>query len=105
MIVHPGVEVSTREAFKLLELKESNLDFDYENLHNISNDFQGPVSKKFPKITEALKFIESSGAHFTQMSGSGSAVFGIFEKDSVEGYKLVEKAKAQGWTAYFGDLL
>ena len=105
LIVHPGVEVSTREAFKLLELKESNLDFDYENLHNISNDFQGPVSKKFPKITEALKFIESSGAHFTQMSGSGSAVFGIFEKDSVEGYKLVEKAKEQGWTAYFGDLL
>ncbi|MBM71545.1 MAG: 4-(cytidine 5'-diphospho)-2-C-methyl-D-erythritol kinase [Crocinitomicaceae bacterium] len=105
LIVHPGVEVITREAFKLLELKESNLDFDYENLQSITNYFQGPVSKKFPEIIEALNFIESNGAHFTQMSGSGSAVFGLFDKDSVEGYKLVGKAKAKGWTAYFGALL
>ena len=55
---YPKVMPTTGTTFPVFDTSAGQAD--YENLHNISNDFQGPVSKKFPKITEALKFIESS---------------------------------------------
>ena len=105
LIVHPGVKVSTEEAFGLIILNESQLDFNYEDLNTLSNDFQKSISQKFPEVKEAIDFIESKGAHYTQMTGSGSAVFGLFEKGKAEDLKLVEQAEKKGWSAYFGALL
>jgi 4-diphosphocytidyl-2-C-methyl-D-erythritol kinase len=47
------------------------------------NSFTEPVARKFPIIAEALADLKLSGALYTQMSGSGSAVFGVFESSTV----------------------
>ena len=104
-IIHPGVGVSTKEAFRLLDVNTNQNDLNYEDLSTLSNDFQEPISQKFPEVKEAINFIESKGAHYTQMTGSGSAVFGIFEKGEIEGVKLVDQAEMKGWLAYFGAFL
>lgn len=105
LIVHPGIGVSTVEAFGMIEIDDQSLEFDYGNLDTISNEFQHPISEKFPEVTEAVEFIESKGALFTQMTGSGSAVFGLFKKGESEGLKMKSKAEERGWSAYFGAFL
>lgn len=55
-------------------------------------------------INKATDFITELGADYVQMSGSGSAVFGLFSKNPVE-TKWVEEAEKRGWKAYLGAFL
>ena len=91
LLVFPNVSVSTKDAYALvdetlsLECKQSKISL--EEIYNLSvknwnfkNDFTVPVLKKYAGIAEALDRLKSCGADFADMSGSGSTVFGIFEK-------------------------
>jgi 4-diphosphocytidyl-2-C-methyl-D-erythritol kinase len=44
----------------------------------IVNDFEKSVFPKYPQIGELKQLLYDLGANFASMSGSGSAVFGIF---------------------------
>jgi 4-diphosphocytidyl-2-C-methyl-D-erythritol kinase len=44
------------------------------------NDFESPVIKYFPRIGEIKNELYKAGAHYASMSGSGAALFGIFDK-------------------------
>jgi 4-diphosphocytidyl-2-C-methyl-D-erythritol kinase len=44
----------------------------------VINDFEQPVFSKFPEIGELKSALSASGAVYASMSGSGSAVFGLF---------------------------
>ncbi len=44
------------------------------------NDLAGPVARRHPAITEMVQACLSTGALGAQMSGSGSAVFGLFHE-------------------------
>jgi 4-diphosphocytidyl-2-C-methyl-D-erythritol kinase len=46
------------------------------------NDLQGPVSLRHPQIGRLARRLRQLGASFSAMSGSGSAVFGLFESRS-----------------------
>jgi 4-diphosphocytidyl-2-C-methyl-D-erythritol kinase len=46
------------------------------------NDFEDAVFAEFPVIAEMKQYLYKSGAVYAAMSGSGSAVFGIFEKET-----------------------
>jgi 4-diphosphocytidyl-2-C-methyl-D-erythritol kinase len=46
----------------------------------VINDFEASVAQKYPEIEEIKTQLYRAGATFASMSGSGSAVFGIFEK-------------------------
>lgn len=105
LIIYPGIGVSTAEAFGALEISDEAVEFDYDNLETISNDFQKPICQKFPEVANAIEFIESKGAYFTQMTGSGSAVFGLFKKGESEGHNMKAEAESKGWSAYFGAFL
>ena len=48
--------------------------------HNIENDFEDSVFRKFPEVKKIKEKLYSLGAVYASMSGSGSAVFGVFEK-------------------------
>jgi 4-diphosphocytidyl-2-C-methyl-D-erythritol kinase len=56
-------------------------------LSELKNDFEASILKKHPKIQAAKAKLEKMGARYTAMSGSGSAVFGIFPS----GFKPKEK--------------
>lgn len=46
------------------------------------NDFEAPVVQRHPEIARCLEALVSGGARLARMSGSGSTVFGIFERRS-----------------------
>lgn len=46
----------------------------------IGNDFEKGIFKKYPEIGDIKQFLYDEGALFAQMSGSGSAVYGIFNQ-------------------------
>lgn len=87
VLVHPGIHVSTPLAYSLVKpekpqnsLKELIQLPVEEWKGKIVNDFEKPVMEKFPEIREIKNKLYESGAVYVCMSGSGSAVFGIFNK-------------------------
>lgn len=84
-IVKPDVYVSTREAFSgitphpaFVDLREVYRRPVAEWRGLIVNDFEAPVSKLHPRIAEVKEQLYAHGALYASMSGSGSALYGIF---------------------------
>ncbi len=88
-IVKPNIHVSTIDAFKnILPLKpiknlQELINQPIEKWKNtIVNDFEKTVFRIHPQIEKIKSDLYSRGAIYASMSGSGSAVFGIFEKST-----------------------
>ena len=47
----------------------------------VKNDFEGHILKVHPAIAELKQAMLDAGAIYASMSGSGSAVFGIFDEE------------------------
>lgn len=46
------------------------------------NDLEAPVAARHPEIAEAVAGLRRAGAVYSAMSGSGSAVFGLYKTRS-----------------------
>ncbi|MCF6356548.1 MAG: hypothetical protein L3J54_01970, partial [Draconibacterium sp.] len=57
----------------------------------IKNDFEKSVFEKYPEIENLKQILYKMGALYASMSGSGSAVFGIFRHLPVDSKKLIPK--------------
>ena len=85
----PGVEVSTKEAYCLVDNAMNGNVKPFDNMEvtyrknvadwNFVNDFTIPVCESYAAVGNALSEIRKCGADFADMSGSGSTVFGVFE--------------------------
>ena len=87
-IVKPSVSVSTVEAYKMVKPRKpqvavlSAIQQPLEKWKDlITNDFEEPLFKKYPAIENIKKKLYEVGALFALMSGSGSAVYGIFSME------------------------
>lgn len=107
-IVKPEVNVPTREAYagftpRLPETElESLLKMPIAEWQGkVVNDFEPSIFANHPAIADIKRRLAERGAIYTAMSGSGSAVFGIFEND-----KLAERAVAdiRGCDIFTGSL-
>ena len=87
LIVNPGIHVNTGWAFSQLTPHHPDVNLieavsksviEWKNL--ISNDFEASVFKMHPAIAELKSHLYENGALYASMSGSGSSVYGIFEK-------------------------
>lgn len=86
-VVRPQIAVSTKEAFALVTpkrpvlcCKEIVMD-DVETWRNrLTNDFEDSVFAQYPEIGAVKERLYSLGAVYSSMSGSGSAVFGLFRQ-------------------------
>lgn len=47
---------------------------------NIKNDFEDPVFMQHPELLNIKKQLYTQGAVYASMTGSGSALYGIFKK-------------------------
>ncbi len=90
-VMKPDVHISTAEAYGSIvpdERKRPDLDVLIRSLDldrwrlELVNDFEAPMADRHPKIAEALTLLRTSGAGYSAMTGSGSAVFGVFERAS-----------------------
>jgi len=88
MIVNPGIHVDTGKAFADItpaiastSLKEiiSQPIANWKN--QLTNDFENSVFETYKEIAEIKTELYNLGAIYASMSGSGSTVYGIFEKD------------------------
>lgn len=89
VIVKPEVSVSTAMAYAGVVPRERDVPL-AELLarpverwrESVSNDFEDSVFRAFPVIGAIKRKLYGQGALYASMSGSGSAVFGIFDPDS-----------------------
>ncbi len=87
VIVNPGVSVSTAGMFgKINSYKKGNHLKDAIQLSpehwqkSITNDFEDVVFSLYPSLKMIKEKLYSTGATYASLSGSGSTVYGIFEK-------------------------
>lgn len=106
VLVHPGIHISTQEAYSEIQPKSSPINWKSIQKENIfewsktlSNDFESTVFKRHPKIKELKASLYLQGAIYAQMSGSGSAVFGIFKNESKID-SLLEEMKSYSYTTF-----
>jgi 4-diphosphocytidyl-2-C-methyl-D-erythritol kinase len=87
VIVKPDVHVSTATAYKNVSPKTSQNSLKEiisrpvsEWKEKLVNDFEVSVFKKYPEISHIKEQLYEAGALYASMSGSGSAVYGIFSE-------------------------
>ncbi|HNW97372.1 MAG TPA: 4-(cytidine 5'-diphospho)-2-C-methyl-D-erythritol kinase [Bacteroidales bacterium] len=88
VIVKPEIHIPTAKAYSLIKPKPSEYSLKNileKNIHEwkniLVNDFEMPIAKEFAKILEIKNQLYNCGAVYASMTGSGSAVFGIFENE------------------------
>jgi 4-diphosphocytidyl-2-C-methyl-D-erythritol kinase len=105
VLLNPGIVIGTKEAYddclpavpdtSLTELIRKPVG---EWKEYIINDFEKPIFRKHPPIEMIKEALYDSGAVYSSMSGSGSTVYGIFDK------KLVIPRKLKKYMIYNGEL-
>ncbi|MGE0814250.1 MAG: 4-(cytidine 5'-diphospho)-2-C-methyl-D-erythritol kinase [Vicinamibacterales bacterium] len=64
----------------------------------VGNDLEAPVARRHPRIRHAVRALTRQGAAYAAMSGSGSAVFGVFG-DRESAAAAERRLTAAGWRA------
>ncbi|MBV9928832.1 MAG: 4-(cytidine 5'-diphospho)-2-C-methyl-D-erythritol kinase [Acidobacteria bacterium] len=119
VVVAPGVQVSTAEAYNalgapaltkveaLVNLSVSRTEADFhDSLCGVwSNDFEAVVVRLYPEIGRARERLVEAGAKRVMLSGSGSSVFGLFESEGEAG-RARETVRAEaGWRVFACETL
>ncbi len=90
LMVHPGIHIPTVEAYSNLTISNHSGDktllgiihSPIENWkENLGNDFEEYAFAKHPEIKLLKETLYQQAASYASMSGSGSAVFGLFEEE------------------------
>ena len=87
LLIKPETFVSTKEAYANIRPRKRDVSLKelikepIENWRNcIENDFENGVFINHPEILDIKNKLYDIGAKYSSMSGSGSAVYGIFDK-------------------------
>lgn len=88
VLVYPNFGIATQEAYA--GIKPKPIDFDLQQRLEqtpleswkdwLHNDFETHLFCKYPLLAELKQKLYELGAMYAAMSGSGSTIFGIFEK-------------------------
>ncbi|HWB85519.1 MAG TPA: 4-(cytidine 5'-diphospho)-2-C-methyl-D-erythritol kinase [Bryobacteraceae bacterium] len=90
LLVAPGLHISTPEAYRLLSARltsesQQNKIFSFQSHTWDSvagrpavNDFETVVFEQYPRLAALKKRLIRAGASVAMMTGSGSAIFGLF---------------------------
>lgn len=103
VIIYPNIHVSTKWAYEAIHdkryiqhesevnnpksnisLRQILLDHVHDPIHLnavLHNDFEPIILHKYEKIAFAKVSLYAAGAKFAQMSGSGSAIYGLFTSE------------------------
>lgn len=91
VVVAPGVQVNTAQAYRDLSPRlttesQQNKIFSFQSqtwdrgsLASAANDFEAVVFEQHPELAALKKRLVRAGATLAMMTGSGSALFGLFQ--------------------------
>lgn len=88
LIIIPNLSISTVWAYQNIKAKtcliypEEVLQKPIEDWKNsLKNDFEAIVFAEFPQLEKTKIYLYESGAIYASLSGSGSAIYGIFDEE------------------------
>lgn len=87
-LIYPNIHINTAKAYSGVIPKQPvrSLENDIQTLpieqwkNHIHNDFEDSIFIQFPELKKIKEQLYSLGAVYAAMSGSGSAVYGIFKE-------------------------
>ena len=89
MLVYPDIHISTKEAFSNITPKRPDIHIhqmlaeekitDWKDI--LKNDFEPGLFESYPVLSKLKQQLYDAGAIYASMSGSGSCMYGIFEKN------------------------
>ena len=113
ILINPGIPIATAQVYGWYDgidslppdaehrtpsslLTEKKLDARFPPLEN---DLEEVVFPRYPVLAALKESLRKAGALGTQMSGSGSTVFGLFtsEKSRDRGFEIVDKMRDPDW--------
>lgn len=106
VLVHPGIHISTAEAYAGIRPRPAPVDLRAAILQPVStwraaitNDFETHLLPRYPVITEIKAQLYAAGAAYASLTGSGSAVYGIFRDERNVAAQFPDFATWQGLLA------
>jgi 4-diphosphocytidyl-2-C-methyl-D-erythritol kinase len=115
VLLYPGFGVSTRNAFawyaeeralgrvSLREPQQVPGPWPSRAAQMI-NDLEAPVARRHPEIDQMKSALRRAGALAAAMSGSGSTVFGLFQR-RVDAVRAVERLSSSPWRVLLTESL
>jgi len=92
VVVYPGIHITTSEAYAGITPKEPTctmsllLKQDVRVWNNVlKNDFEESLFPKYPELPLVKEKLYAAGACYASMTGSGSAIYGLFEGEVPSG--------------------
>jgi 4-diphosphocytidyl-2-C-methyl-D-erythritol kinase len=89
LIVYPAIHISSKEAYAgikpvkpAMPLKDILMDSSSWKAH-LLNNFETELFIRYPELEKIKDQLYKLGAFYASMSGSGSAIYGIFEKKAI----------------------
>ncbi len=110
-VVVPPLHIATAEAYRLVqpcdgctpslvELVRTN---DPERWRQaLVNDFEAPLFARYPELARLKQWLLEAGAAYAALSGSGSALFGVFAEPEAA-RQAAEEARARGLRSWHGQ--
>jgi 4-diphosphocytidyl-2-C-methyl-D-erythritol kinase len=87
-VIHPGIHISTPWAFSKIKPRKDRQPLQEvikkpvtDWAASLVNDFEPVVFQEYPAIERIKEQLYASGAVYASLSGSGSSVFGLFNKE------------------------
>jgi 4-diphosphocytidyl-2-C-methyl-D-erythritol kinase len=118
VLIYPGMPLSTAEVYRklnfgLTKTKKINRKNTFRRLRKddtgvgfaLRNDLEAPAIDILPEVAEAKQALTAHGALCAQMSGSGSAVFGLYPdgKSARSAHEVLARHNGH-WQVYLSRL-
>ena len=98
VIVRPAFGVATMDAYAWLsEARSTRATNQPGRSDGFVNDFEAVVEKRYPEVRQIREGLLGMGATLARLSGSGSAVFGIFDT-TARARRAAAKIRRPDWT-------
>jgi 4-diphosphocytidyl-2-C-methyl-D-erythritol kinase len=115
VLLLPGFGVSTRDAFGWYAEeralgRSSAREPQYvpgpwpSRAAQMINDLEAPIARRYPEIDQMKSALRRAGALAAAMSGSGSTVFGLFQR-RIEAVRAVERLSSAPWRVLLTESL